>query len=158
MRDFLGWLGDNPWVAWSGLAVLLALAELLSLDFVLLMLAVGAAGGAVAAGLGAPVALQIVVAVAVAMGTLVFVRPSVVRRMHSAPELTTGHANLIGKKALVVQQIDAHGGQVKLAGELWTARPFDDTAVIPSGVTVDVFEIDGATAVVYPAEGLEPTD
>lgn len=152
------WLGDNPWAAWVGLGAALAVAELLSLDFVLLMLAVGAFGGGGAAALGAGLPLQIVVAVAVAMGTLIFVRPSVVRRMHGGPELTTGHANLVGKKALVVQDIDAHGGQVKLAGEIWSARPFDDTNVIPAGATVDVFEIDGATAVVYPAEGLPSAD
>ncbi|HEV8055202.1 MAG TPA: NfeD family protein [Nocardioidaceae bacterium] len=149
------WLSENGWAAWAGLAVLLAIAELLSLDLVLLMLAVGALGGGVTSALGGPLALQIVVAVAVAMGTLMFVRPSVVKRMHSGPELTTGHANLVGKQGLVVAEITAYGGQVRLGGELWTARPFDESVVIPAGATVDVFEIDGATAVVYPVDQVE---
>jgi membrane protein implicated in regulation of membrane protease activity len=146
------WLGDNAWAGWFGAAALLAVAELLSMDFVLLMLALGLAGGGVADLLGAPLALQILVAVIVAMGTLVFVRPSVVRRLHHGPELTTGHAALVGRSAIVTAEITAHAGLVKLAGETWTARPFDDSMVIPEGSTVDVFEIKGATAVVYPVE------
>jgi membrane protein implicated in regulation of membrane protease activity len=144
------WLGDNAWAVWFGAAAALALAELLSMDFVLLMLGLGLAGGGVADLIGAPLPLQILVAVVVAMGTLVFVRPSVVRRLHGGPELTTGHAALVGRTALVTEQITAHGGQVKLAGEIWTARPYDESLVIPAGSTVDVFEIKGATAVVYP--------
>jgi membrane protein implicated in regulation of membrane protease activity len=146
------WLGDNAWAGWFGAAALLAVTELLSMDFVLLMLALGLAGGGVADLLGGPLALQILVAVIVAMGTLVFVRPSVVRRLHHGPELTTGHAALVGRSAIVTAEITAHAGLVKLAGETWTARPFDDSMVIPEGSTVDVFEIKGATAVVYPVE------
>jgi membrane protein implicated in regulation of membrane protease activity len=146
------WLGDNAWAGWFGAAALLAVTELLSMDFVLLMVALGLAGGGVADLLGAPLALQVLVAVIVAMGTLVFVRPSVVRRLHHGPELTTGHAALVGRSAVVTSEITAHGGMVKLAGEIWTARPFDDSMVIPEGSTVDVFEIKGATAVVYPVE------
>jgi membrane protein implicated in regulation of membrane protease activity len=146
------WLGDNAWAGWFGAAALLAVTELLSMDFVLLMVALGLAGGGVADLLGAPLALQVLVAVIVAMGTLVFVRPSVVRRLHHGPELTTGHAALVGRSAVVTSEITAHGGLVKLAGETWTARPFDDSMVIPEGSTVDVFEIKGATAVVYPVE------
>ncbi|MPZ61088.1 MAG: NfeD family protein [Propionibacteriales bacterium] len=146
------WFGDNPWAVWLAIAVLLAVAELLSMDFVLLMLAFGAAGGAVADTLGASVPLQILAAVAVALGTLMFVRPSVVRRMHGGVELTTGHQALVGRQAVVTEEITPHGGQVKLAGEIWTARPFGGDHRILVGATVDVLEIDGATALVFPAD------
>jgi membrane protein implicated in regulation of membrane protease activity len=146
------WLADNAWAGWFGAAALCAVAELLSMDFVLLMLAVGLAAGGAADLLGAPGALQVLVAVVVAMGTLVFVRPNVVRRLHGGPELTTGHAALVGRTAVVTEKVTAHSGLVKLAGEIWTARPFDESLVIPEGATVDVFEISGATAVVYPVE------
>lgn len=146
------WLADNQWAGWFGAAVLLAVSELLSMDFVLLMLALGATGGGVADLLGAPLAMQILVSVVVAMGTLVFVRPSVVRRLHHGTELTTGHAALVGRTAVVTEEVSTRGGQIKLAGEVWTARPYDESLVIPEGSTVDVFEISGATAVVYPVE------
>lgn len=152
----LDWLGNNGWAVWVGAAALLAIAELLSMDFVLLMLAFGALGGGATDALGAPVPVQVLVAVVVALGTLVFVRPSVVRRMHSGPELTMGHAALVGRKALVTEEVTSHAGLVRLAGEVWTARPYDDGMTIPVGVTVDVFEIKGATAVVYPSDADAP--
>jgi membrane protein implicated in regulation of membrane protease activity len=144
------WLGDNAWAGWFAAAALLGAAELVSMDFVLLMLGFGLAGGGVAALLGAALAVQVGVAVVVAVGTLAFVRPSVVRRLHHGPELRTGHAALVGRSALVTEEVTSQGGLVKLAGEVWTARPYDDSLVIPAGSTVDILEIKGATAVVFP--------
>ena len=145
------WFGDNPWGTWLAIAALLAVAELLSMDFVLLMLAFGASGGAVADALGAPLPLQILTAVAVALSTLMFVRPSVVRRIHGGPEIATGYQGLVGRQAVVTEEITPHGGQVRLAGEFWTARPFGGDQKITVGTTVDVLEIEGATALVFPA-------
>ena len=55
-------------------------------------------------------------------------------------------------KPVVVEEITAQSGLVKLAGEVWTARPFDTSSTIPVGARVDVFEINGATAVVHPVD------
>ena len=80
---------------------------------------------------------------------LVLVRPSVVHRLHSGPTLVQGHAALVGREGFALTEVDARSGQVKLAGEVWTARPYDETAVIPTGARVQVFEIRGATAYVH---------
>jgi membrane protein implicated in regulation of membrane protease activity len=141
-------LSDNQWVLWLALSVGLAAAELVSLDLILLMLAVGAMGGAVAAAVHAPEILQVLVALAISLGMLTLVRPSVVRRLHRGPELTTGHAALVGKQAVVLETVDARSGRIKLRGQIWSARSFDESVIAP-GSTVDVYEIDGATAVVY---------
>jgi membrane protein implicated in regulation of membrane protease activity len=145
MREFLS---DNQWVLWLALSVGLAAAELLSLDLILLMLAVGALGGAVVAAVQGPVILQVLVAMAISLGMLTFVRPNVVRRLHRGPELTTGHAALVGKQAIVLETVDARTGRIKLRGQIWSARSVDESVIAP-GSTVDVYEIDGATAVVY---------
>ncbi len=141
------WFAD--WQAWLALAIALGMAELFSLDLVLLMMATGALVGVVVALLGLPVAVQILAAVAASVGMLALVRPSVVRRMHAGPELTLGHDALVGKQAVVVSEVSSQGGQVRIAGELWTARPYDDTLVIPEGARVDVLQIKGATALVH---------
>jgi membrane protein implicated in regulation of membrane protease activity len=146
MREFLS---DNQWVMWLALSVGLAAAELLSLDLILLMLAVGALSGAVVAAVQGPVILQVLVALAISLGMLTFVRPNVVRRLHRGPELTTGHAALVGKQAIVLETVDARTGRIKLRGQIWSARSVDESVIAP-GSTVDVYEIDGATAVVYP--------
>ena len=130
--------------------MVLGVAELLSLDLVLLMLAVGALAGMTAAlldlpGLGSRSSPRRLTSVAM----LAFVRPSVVKRLHSGPDLEQGSTALVGKEGFTVAEITAQGGQVKLAGEIWTARPYDEIAVIPVGAKVQVFEIRGATAYVH---------
>jgi membrane protein implicated in regulation of membrane protease activity len=129
--------------------MLLAGAELLSLDLVLLMLAVGCAVGMGAALLDLHVAVQVLAAAAASVAMLAFVRPSVVRRLHSGPELSHGFAGLVGEEGFALAEITAQGGQAKIAGEVWTARPYDDSAVIAPGAKVQVFEIRGATAYVH---------
>ena len=142
------WLRSHMWEIWMGLAILLGVAELISLDLILLMLAGGALAGAVTA-LFLPVPLQILAAVATSVAMLAVVRPSVVKKLHSGPELVQGHDKLIGKQGVVISEVSCDGGQVRIAGEVWTARPYDEDAVIEAGAKVDVFEIRGATAVVH---------
>jgi membrane protein implicated in regulation of membrane protease activity len=149
------WFKDHAWETWTALAILFALAELLSLDLVLLMLAVGAGVGVLTALIGLPVAAQILAAIGAAAAMLLFVRPSIVKRLHSGPELRLGHDALVGRQGVVVSEVTADAGQVKIGGELWTARPYDETVTIHEGARVDVFQIKGATAYVHPVPAIE---
>lgn len=144
------WLGDNAWAAWLALAALLGVAELTTLDLLFAMLAGGALAGAAASAVGAPVLLSLLVALAVAIAMLAVVRPIALRHLGSStPAIRTGVAALVGRQALVLERVDGHGGRVRLAGEVWSARSYDPDLVLEPGQTVDVIEIDGATAVVY---------
>jgi membrane protein implicated in regulation of membrane protease activity len=154
----MDWLGEHAWAAWLGIAMLLGVAELVSLDLVLVMLAVGALSGALVAAVGAPVVLQILVAAGVSVGMLALVRPGLVKRLHSGPELQLGHGKLVGRQAMVTEDVTSlNPGRVKLAGEIWTAEPYDDTLTIRAGETVEVLAIKGATVFVHPVNPvLEP--
>jgi membrane protein implicated in regulation of membrane protease activity len=152
----MDWLSHHAPEAWLGLMILLGVAEMFSLDFVLLMLAGGAAVGMIAALLGAPVVLQVVLASAAALAALAVVRPSVVRRMQTGPDLALGHGKLVGQQGLVTERITSMTpGRIKLAGEIWSAQPYDETLVIEPGETVDIMQIKGATALVHPVPRLE---
>jgi membrane protein implicated in regulation of membrane protease activity len=142
----------SPWVIWLVVAGVLAIAEVLSLTFVLGMLAGGAAAAALVAALSGPAALQGLGFVVVSGGLLVTVMPMARRHRHMPPLLRTGTAALVGSRGTAITQVDKHSGLVRLGGENWTARPYDDDIVIEAGVEVDVFAIDGATAVIHPAE------
>ncbi len=149
MEGWVNWVRDNPWGAWLAIAMGLGIAELASLDLVLLMLAVGALAGMATDLIGGPVWAQMLAAALASIAMLAFVRPSFVKRLHTGPDLQHGFAGLVGKEGVTVAEVTAQGGQVKLAGEIWTARPYDEFAVIPVGAKVQVFEIRGATAYVH---------
>jgi membrane protein implicated in regulation of membrane protease activity len=148
VKDFWDAVGDNLWGVWLAIAMLLGVLELFSLDLVLLMLATGAIAGMVVdlAGLGVP--FQVIAAAAMSVAMLAFVRPAFVKRLHSGPDLKQGFESLIGEEGFTVAEITGRGGQVKVGGEIWTALPYDETAVIPIGARVRVYEIRGATAYV----------
>jgi membrane protein implicated in regulation of membrane protease activity len=138
-----------PWVIWLLAAGVLAVAETLSVDFVLLMIAGGALAAAGAAAIGAPAALQFGVFAVAALGLVVVVRPMAKRRLELPAHQRTGLDALIGKTAVVTRTVDQHGGRVKLAGEEWSAETYDPTQVLEIGSTVRVMEIRGAAAVVW---------
>jgi membrane protein implicated in regulation of membrane protease activity len=151
----MDWLSEHAWAAWLGVAAVLGAAELVSLDLVLIMLAVGALAGGVSAALGAAVVAQILIAGVASIAMLALVRPGLVAKLHQGPELRLGHSKLVGQRAVVTQRITGLAvGQIKLAGETWTAAPYDEHVTIEPGATVEVFEIRGATAYVHPVAEL----
>lgn len=133
-------------------ALALGLAELFTTFLVFGMLAIGAAAAALAAYLGGGIVGQAVAFTAVSLALLVLVRPIARRHLRVPPETRTGVEALIGQPAIVVERVDAHGGCVKLRGEIWTARTYVATQVLEPGAAVDVVEIKGATALVYGPE------
>lgn len=153
----MDWLRDHLWETWLGLAILLGVAELFSLDLILLMLAVGALSGALAAALDANLVGQVLVASLASVGMLALVRPGLVRSLHAGPDLQQGHAKLVGTQGVVTHAISAQEpGRVKLAGETWTAAPYDAGVTIAVGESVEVLQIKGATAYVHPIPRLDP--
>jgi membrane protein implicated in regulation of membrane protease activity len=137
------------WLIWLIAAGVLAIAETLSVDFVLLMFAGAALAGAGVAALGAPVVLQVLVFAIAAAGLLAVVRPAAKRRLELPHHQRTGIDALVGRTAVVTYTVDQHGGRVKLAGEEWSAESYDPTQVLEIGRTVRVMEIRGAAAVVW---------
>lgn len=139
-------------VLWIVLGVVLAIAEIFTATLFLIMFAAGAFAAAGAAALGAPVALQALVFAVVSALTVAGMRP-VIRR-HHRPAVETGDAPfgveaIEGSTALVLEQVDADSGMVKIDGELWTARSFDGTETYQPGSRVRVIKVRGATALVW---------
>jgi membrane protein implicated in regulation of membrane protease activity len=151
------WLADHLWAAWLVLAVALGVAEMVSLDLILLMVAVGAVVGALAALASFPLVLQVLLAAGSSAAMLALVRPNLVKKLHSGPDLVTGTGKLVGQQGVVTEELSAHHpGRVKLAGEIWSACPYDDSLTIAQGAKVEVFAIRGATAYVHPLGELMP--
>ena len=136
------------WVVWLVLAALLVVAEVLSLTLVLGMAAVGALAAAGLAWLGVGLVGQLTTFTLVTVATLAFVRPIAKRHLRTTSSQRTGVAALVGQSATVVSTVNADAGQIKLAGEIWSARAWDGDEVIEPGARVEVVKIEGATALV----------
>jgi membrane protein implicated in regulation of membrane protease activity len=141
-------------IVWVVVAAVLGVAEIFTLTASLGLLAVAALAAAGAAALGLGPFAQFAIFAAVSMAGLVVVRPLVKRQLRPryGPQHRFGVAALVGRQARVVQEVTGHAGRVRIGGEEWSARAYDETLVIPTGATVDVIEIEGATALVYPRE------
>jgi membrane protein implicated in regulation of membrane protease activity len=135
-------------VFWLILGIVLILAEVLSGDFVLIMLGGGALAAALSSALGGSLVVDALVFAVVSVALLLLARPVLRRRLHrSVPHAPIGIEALVGSPAVVVSRVDSHGGQVKIGGDVWSARS-DHGQVIEPGQRVTVMQISGATAVV----------
>ena len=136
------------WVIWMVAAAVLLGGEMLTLTLFLGPLSLAAVLAALVALAGGSVELQVAAFVAGAVASLAIVRPIARRHLRAPPHARTGAAALIGQSALVLERVDRESGMVKIGGEVWTARTYDDDAVIEPGKRVEVLKIDGATALV----------
>ena len=143
----MDWIRDHLWETWLIAGAALTVVEILTLDLVFGMLAIGAGVGLVAAVLGAPFVLQFILALASAVGLVAFLRPNLLRHLHGGPDLVTGTAKLVGSPVHVLKALGpSTTGRIKLAGEEWTAAPYDELDEFDVGERAEVVEIRGATA------------
>ena len=118
------WLGDHGWALWLSLAFLLAVAEVVSLDLVLIMLAVGAlAGGIVAVAAPSLWWLQVLTAAGVSVGMLALLRPTLLARVRSMPGYRSSTAKMVGSSGVALSQIDRSGGEIKVDGAIAVVYP-----------------------------------
>lgn len=142
------------WVIWLILAVVLVVAEIFTLTTALGLLGGAALVASVAAGLGLPIPLQLLAFVAALGVGVVAIRPIAKRHLTQLQPRNQrfGVQAIVGRSAYVLREVTGRDGRVRIGGEEWSARAYDETLVIPAGATVDVIEIEGATALVYPRE------
>ncbi|MER7148641.1 NfeD family protein [Streptomyces xanthochromogenes] len=138
----------EAWVWWLMAAAALGIPLVLTAMPEFGMMAVGAVAAAIGAGLGMGPVGQVLLFIAVSVALIAVVRPIAARHRAQRPQLATGTEALKGRQAVVLERVDADGGRIKLAGEVWSARTLDTDRVFEPGQQVDVVEIDGATAIV----------
>jgi membrane protein implicated in regulation of membrane protease activity len=140
----------DDWVWWLLGAIAASVGEIATTGFFLAPFAVGAAVAMLLALAGAGLAVTIPVFAVVTVACFAFLRPVVRRHLTHPPALRTGTAALIGRPATVVDRIANadNSGTVRIDGEVWTARAYDDDEVLEPGTRVQVVEIRGATALV----------
>lgn len=138
----------DEWIVWLILAVALAVGEVLTMGFFLAPFAVGALVAAVIAAAGAGLVVSGLAFLAVSSLAFMALRPIARRHLKLPAQLRTGSAALVGKAGTVVETVTADAGCVRIDGEVWTARPYDEDETFEAGQRVHVLQIRGATALV----------
>ncbi len=139
-------------VIWLVAAAALGAAEMLTTTLALGLMAVGALAAALTEAAGGDPLLQLAVFVAVSLAGIVLIRPVALRRLQRRSTLRTGTAALVGQTGYVLADVTPHAGRIRIGGEEWSARPYDESSVIAAGSTVDILQIKGATALVHQRE------
>jgi membrane protein implicated in regulation of membrane protease activity len=142
----------HSWIVWLVVAAVLGVAELLTTTLAFGLLAIAAVAAAVVGAFHLGFALQLAAFAVTAGAGLGFVRPIAIKHIKQPPALRTGVAALVGRSAIVLEEVTEHSGRVRIDGEEWSSRPYDETLIIPVGTKVDVMQIKGATVLVYPRE------
>ena len=140
----------DAWLIWLIAGVLASVGEILTAGFFLAPFAAGAFGAMLAALVGGGDAIQIAVFAVLTVASFAVIRPIAKRHLYTPPQIRTGAAALVGRSAIVLERIanDEGVGTVRIDGEVWTARAYDEDQVIAEGAKVQVVAIRGATALV----------
>jgi membrane protein implicated in regulation of membrane protease activity len=138
----------DEWVYWMIAAGALAAGEIFTMGFFLGPIAVAAVLAALVALAGGGLALQLLVFSVAAIASVGVLRPIARRHLRTPAQIRTGTAALVGSRAVVLERVTGEGGSVKIGGETWTARAYDEDAVLEPGARVEVLQIQGATALV----------
>jgi membrane protein implicated in regulation of membrane protease activity len=138
----------DEWIIWLIIAVAFAVGEVLTMGFFLAPFAAGALVAALVAMLGGGFIVSGTTFLAVSTVAFLGLRPIARRHMKLPAQLRTGTAALVGKSGTVVETVNADAGCVRIDGEVWTARPYDEDESFEAGQRVRVLQIRGATALV----------
>lgn len=142
----------ESWIIWLIIAAVLGTVEIMTTTLAFGLIGIAALVAAGTGLAGGPAAVQFGAFVVTSVVGLGVARPFALRHVRQPPILRTGTAALVGRTAYVLEEVSEHGGRVRIGGEEWSARPYDETLVIPAGTKVDVLQIEGASALVYPRE------
>jgi membrane protein implicated in regulation of membrane protease activity len=140
---------------WLVIALVLIGAELMSMAFIALYLAVGAVAAGIAGAAGANIGIQILVFAIVSVVSLITTRKPIKRALDRSPVIASNAQTVVGKHAVVTVALNegpGHRGQIRVGTEYWSARSTDDHS-IEEGATVEVAGIEGVTALVTRVPG-----
>ncbi len=150
MLDFLA---ATPPVLWLVLMVLFAVAEGVSVALTSIWFAVGALAALLVSFLTDSLWVQAMVFAVVSLATLLLVRPLATRLLQPHGKIPTNADRLLGRQGVVTETVDnlAAAGQVKVAGQVWTARSENGERIF-AGEQVSILRIEGVKLIVAPVK------
>ncbi len=137
-------LNNLPWF-WLGVVVVMLVVEALTQALTSIWMAIAAFVTMFVAFFLPSLVLQTILFLAVSLGLLIYSRPFFLRKMGLGKERTNAD-RLVGKTGLVLEPISQDSpGQVKVEGQVWTAKPSESLKEFAKGEHVEVVEIKGVS-------------
>ncbi|SDU80803.1 NfeD family protein [Arcanobacterium phocae] len=137
------------WGIWAIISAVLLILEMLTVDFTFTMVAGGALAAAAVSAIGGNLVFQVITFVIVSAVLLFLVRPWARRHVNNSSAVESNVYAMSGQEAVSLTRIDRASGQIKINGEVWSAKTGSDP--IEAGVNVVVTSVEGAQAIVVPA-------
>ena len=139
---------DTMVIIWLSALIFFVIVEAMTVQMLCIWFAAASLVSLILALFRAPEWAQIVVFCVCTALLLLFTRP-IVKRLMKKPETRTNADRIIGMSAIVIHEINNEiaEGQIKVAGQVWTARTLDGE-VFPIDTKVVICSIDGVKAIV----------
>ena len=137
------------WLLWLIVAGFFFILEIATAGFLVCWLGVGALLAMFLSFFVDNIILQVIVFAISSILLIVLTKP-LVKKFIDKKTIPTNIDSIIGKEGIVIETIDSVKGvgQVKLGGEVWSAKSFVDSAIIEKDTKVTVKEINGVKLVV----------
>ena len=138
------------WQIWLIASGLFFICEIITVGFLVFWLGVGALIAMLVSFFTSNIIVQMSVFV-ISSGLLIFATRPLVNKISKKDVVPTNVYSLIGKKAVVTEDIDwvTGKGQIKFEGEIWSAKSKEQIN-IPAGSEVEIVSIEGVKAFVKP--------
>lgn len=141
----------DMWIVWVVVALLALLVEIFTLGLAVICFSVGAVVAALAALCGVAFMWQTALFSLFSLLALLFVRPVVARMFRregvDSNEMTNVKA-LVGRRAIVTEQISGGVGRVVVDGDDWKAQIEDEEVDVLVGEKVEVVEVRSVVLIV----------
>lgn len=137
------------WAIWLILCGIFLLIEIFNISFLLIWPGIGSFFAFIASILGASIEIQIAVFAITTTIMIIFMKPLVKKFFKNKDDTKMNNNAMIGKKGIVIKEINSleETGQVKVAGELWSAITLDNTKIQINEI-VKVTKVEGVKLVV----------
>lgn len=138
------------WQIWLIASGIFFICEIITVGFLVFWLGVGALIAMLVSFFTSNIIVQMSVFV-ISSGLLIFATRPLVNKISRKDVIPTNVYSLIGKKAVVTEDIDwvTGKGQIKFEGEIWSAKSKEQIN-IPAGSEVEIVSIEGVKAFVKP--------
>lgn len=136
------------WQIWLLLAGLFFIGEMITVGFLIFWLGIGALLAMIVSFFTTNIIIQTAVFVISSIILILATKPFV-KRFVDVKKTNTNVFSIIGKKALVIKEIDPinANGQIKVNSEIWSAES-ENGEKIEEGSEVEIIRINGVKAIV----------